>query len=212
MALMVANGSAGCAPPGSWTGKVEGHVLSVKSAIFGMGTPPGTLAPLNPNVAGAVVLSDAPDPCADVTNNALSSRKSYLVMGLVKPTASDVPLSTYLAINDLQQFTNALHTTSILDIMVNGANVTQLYVTNPTCGQVLDPNQSMAVDGTVTVGSWDPKNTASGIYDLTMGSQDDPIRGSFNAAWCPGLMPFLAANPNFLAAASDPNTPPPGCH
>ena len=186
-------------------------MLSVKSAIFGMGTPPLPLSPLNAKVAGAVVLSDSTDACADVTGSSLTGQKTYLVLGLVKPTADTVPPSTYLAINP-QTLTNALDTTTILDVMVNGGTVSQLYVANSTCGSALDANTVMAIDGTVTVGAWDPKGSATGIYDLTMGNQNDPIRGAFNATVCPGLMPFLLANPNFMSVSDDPSTPPPACH
>lgn len=201
---------------------MAGHVLSVQSAIFGMGAPPLPLAPLNPNLAGAVVLSDAVDACADVTNNSLSARRSYLVLGLVQPpqpygaqptdAETTITESTYLAIDDLQQFTNALHTVTSLDLLVNGASVANLYITNDSCAPVLDPTQSLASDGTVTVGSWSAKGSASGIYELSMGAQNNPIFGQWHPSWCPGLMPFLQANPNFLVPSSDPNVPPPGCH
>ena len=172
--LLLAACGGGGGGGGSVAGTVAGKALAAKSAFFVAGT-------VNNVPTLALRISDQPDECAlfaagkrhpgtsafvfvFTADNSASNSGTPTV---VPPGTGDYPVVT-------------------VGTAGKSANVSFSSV-DGTCTQTLTDDQETATDGKVTITRVDG-NSLVGTFTLTVGSQGDPVTGSFEATVCPTLL------------------------
>lgn len=155
----------GCGGPGSFDGSVAGNRLNTKSAIFLMSS----------NVL-MVLLTDVDGTCAKIKAGQLSKNMSSFVLGIV------------------QQENNTFVTPTPGDYAIIGPGaaapskfaVGSFGKSDANCRNTLTDQQSQANGGTLKLSSYKAEagGTAVGTFEVTVGSQADKAKGSFNAEFC----------------------------
>jgi hypothetical protein len=191
---------------GTVTGTIVNRSMAVHSAVFAPMAPPPQLLALGVKAVTAVVLSESGDACADALAGRLSPNKQYLVLALAAPLTGVVDRGTYTVLDAA-----ALRAGSraAVQTLLNGGMSAVLFRGDATCANTLQPSQSLAVAGTVTLeginlpqkGEAAAQGQASGSLTLTFGvPPGDSVMGHFNADYCPALTDLLGRNAQALAS------------
>ena len=181
-----------CGNPGSFSGKVSGQTLNVKSSAFASVSNialPGQTAALGTIEGAAVILSSVKDICADVTAKQEHRSQGYLILGIGKAGAGNGSITTgsYPVVDTSDE-------SSVVNKAISGFGFGNLDVEDGSCNNTLKASSagtatsgSIALNG-ITTGS---SGSADGTFQLSMGPQNDPISGSFSANYCPALEALL---------------------
>lgn len=162
---------SGCGGPGSFAGKVGGHALEVRDALFFplAGAPDGT--------AVRLVLGDREGLCQSLASSQEAPLSSGLVLTLFKVDGAGgaVPLATgeYRGSTTVQA--------------EGGYAFGAFRRTDEACEQVLEPANAEVVGGRVSLDRLELGETGRlvGSFDLTFGAQSERASGSFDAKACP---------------------------
>jgi hypothetical protein len=166
----------GCGGPGSFNGEVAGNKLSVDDAAF-MRLPDDTGA----TIGAFLVMADVPDICA--TWRANREPKNATSVGfLVFRTQGSTFLSPDKGAYTVVDLTSAPPPNFAVTAFVkNDAN----------CETIVDPALAIGRSGTMDVERIEFKTGGSmtGRFDITFGSQNDNVTGTFNASFCDAPFP-----------------------
>lgn len=155
---------AACGGPGSVNGTVSGHSLAVSDAVYA-----------DINVAGGIVgvifLSDHAGMCDEIKANRQPKNLTYLAIALTNFDASHKTLPLAEG-----------------EYTVSGANGMVALVnynwTDSSCQTKLTAGQSNGKSGLIKLTHFSDGTDAAGTFDVTIGSQNDHVTGSFDAPNC----------------------------
>lgn len=156
----------------SFNGTVNGIPLSIKDAMFGLlkddaGKSAGLL----------VIVADQPNICDKLKANREPKNSTSMTfvlfnigdMGQLAPSTGDYTM------------TSSLGATSRGNV-----GIAQFSKSDGNCTATLQDKNSSAQSGLVKISSLNSSagGTASATFDITVGSQNDKVTGSFNANYC----------------------------
>lgn len=164
---------AACGGAGSVNGKVAGNQLSVVDSAFLL------FKDNNKIVSAAVILSDKPNLCTTAKANRDTKNSTYLIIGLYRYVDDGAggltPVSPDVGDYSVTQVTRA------------GTYAGGLFgKSDAACQTTVGATQSAAQSGTVKVTTFKPEanGSAVGTFDITIGTQNDKLTGTFNAQFC----------------------------
>jgi|CXWL01.1.fsa_nt_gi hypothetical protein len=162
-----------CGGAGSVNGKVAGNALSVVDSAFLL------FKENNKITSAAVILSDKPNLCTTAKANRDTKNSTYLIIGLYRYVDDGAgglsPVSPDVGDYSVVQPTRA------------GTYAGALFgKSDASCTTTVGATQSAAQSGTVKVTAFKPEanGSAVGTFDITVGTQNDKVTGSFNALFC----------------------------
>jgi hypothetical protein len=166
----------GCGGPGSFNGEVAGNKLAVNDAAF-MPVTDDTGA----TIAAYLVMADIPDICATLRANRESKNATY-VASLVFRTQGSTALSpdkgTYTVVD-------------LSSLPPPDFAVIAFVKTDANCFNVVAADRAIGRSGTMDIERIEFKTGGSmtGKFDVTFGSQNDNVTGTFNASFCDAPFP-----------------------
>lgn len=168
--LLVLAAATGCPGPGSISGTVSGIKASVKDAAYvDLKDSSGKVQ------AALVILADKSNICDSIKASREPKEMTGLWMMLVQ----------YGSDGYTQLPTEGDYTVTDTQPSQPGKYAQVLFVhTDANCNNALSSSQSYGVSGLVTASSFTQGKHASGKFDVTVGDQNDKIKGSFSAEFC----------------------------
>ena len=186
---------AACGDPGSLDGSVEGHKITLHSAIFASYTMSGTVIGTSTTVVGPAVdaiLTDDPNACSAVKSNVpFSSAHTYLFMHLNQPYYTQQGAS---AVPPVSAGYYSAQSPLGFDSDKQGGSAL-FYFKVPGCPQD-NPEVDIApyaLEGGILVNDVSPSagGTLNGDVDIKVGAHGDALKGSIHAQYCTALETLL---------------------
>lgn len=166
---------------GSVNGTVAGASLAVADSVFFV----------NKDSAGKtkaliVVLSDKPNVCTSLKANREAKNSTGIIFQLIRLSANAEILAPDVADYTVTEQISAAGNWGFADFAKTDSNCTSVLASSATSGK----------SGVVklTAIKADTGGVASGTFDVTFGSQNDKVTGSFNSTYCD--LSTLGTNPN----------------
>jgi hypothetical protein len=169
--------AVGCGP-GSFDGKVAGYPLEVRDAAFAL------IRDGNGRTVGLLLgMSDVPNLCELVKANRNPKNATTFAAWLFRNSPDRAPLAPEVGEYSV--------TTSLLPGAGNHAWASFDKV-DSNCTDVIGNDQSNGRSGLIKVTGLraEPGGSLSGDFDITFGSQNDKVKGAFNAAYCEANISF----------------------
>jgi hypothetical protein len=162
----------GCGGPGSFEGKVAGNELEVEDAIFLAGKDDESGA----TIASALVMTDLGDLCATLKANREPKNATlvWFILGRIEGTELLVPDKGTYTVVDLEALPPPRFAFGYFS------------KNDAACRNTLDEERAVAQSGTIEVEKIEFKKDGSmkGEFDARFGSQNDAVKGTFNASFC----------------------------
>jgi hypothetical protein len=159
----------GCGGPGSFEGKVAGNELEVEDAIF-------LTASDDSGAASALIMTDLNDLCATLKANREPKNGTLVLFVLGRIEGSEVllPDKGNYTVVDLEELPPPRFAFGYFS------------KNDAACRNTIDEERAVAQSGTIEVEEVEYKKDGSmrGEFDVRFGSQNDAVKGTFNASFC----------------------------